>query len=66
MSDEQVLAPTASITTTICQMCQQAFVPRVENQRPFCNAECEGLWMSELRRLNQRPQRMSRRGGYFG
>jgi hypothetical protein len=63
MSDETLMTPTASIQPVMCQMCHETFVPRVSNQLPFCNAECEGLWMSELRRLNQRPQRMSRRGG---
>jgi len=62
MSDEQQQDQATPVVLMVCQMCGQAFAP-IKDQRPFCSAECEGLWISELRRQQPGPRRFNR-GGY--
>jgi hypothetical protein len=46
-----------------CEMCDNAFQPTREHQRPFCSATCEANWMAELIKQQRRQPRFGR-GGY--
>jgi hypothetical protein len=46
-----------------CEMCDNAFQPTRNNQRPLCSATCEANWMAALVQQQRRAPRFGR-GGY--